>query len=309
MIIIQIMGGLGNQMSQYAFLQLMREKYKETEIKVDLRHYIMNSEHEGYILEESFPQISLNEASYWELFRILKQFPIPYFIKNSRNGVGKAFLSLLRRINFIFKKMVGASQNVLCQTIESGYEEEKKFFQLDISKDWYLSGYWHSYDYSSVMSILRYQFLQPSFINKKNFQCESMIHNKNSVSIHIRRGDYVNSMYDVVGINYYRSAIKIIENKVSNPHYFIFSDDVEYVEENFEFLLKDSRTIVNWNKGEYSCYDIYLMSLCRHNIIANSTFSYWAALLNANPDKIVIRPSMQTRERKTWEVDDWILLD
>ena len=115
----------------------------------------------------------------------------------------------------------------------------------------------------------------------------------NSVSIHVRRGDYLNGYYyetlgKICDIAYYQRAIGTIKERVDNPHFYIFSDDPDYVTEN---LTIENATFVNFNRGNDSWQDMYLMSQCKHNIIANSTFSWWGAWLNNNPQKVVVAPS------------------
>ena len=114
-----------------------------------------------------------------------------------------------------------------------------------------------------------------------------------SCSIHIRRGDYVtskasNKVHGVLNMNYYKNAIKLLEKNFSNDiHFFLFSDDIEWVVDNLK--IKNSTFIINGLKSDPH-EDIYLMSLCDHNIIANSSFSWWGAWLNTNPEKMVVCP-------------------
>jgi hypothetical protein len=115
---------------------------------------------------------------------------------------------------------------------------------------------------------------------------------ENSISIHIRRQDYltVAGGHRYSGIctpKYYKGAINYIETRVENPIYYIFSDDLEYARSHFD---KENMHVIDWNTGRESMHDMELMSHCRHNICANSTFSIWGARLNKNPDKIMIRP-------------------
>lgn len=105
--------------------------------------------------------------------------------------------------------------------------------------------------------------------------------------------------YAICDDQYYRRAIEMIEAKVANPFYFIFSDDTEYAKHLFASL--ENKEIVTGNTGANSYLDMYLMSKCKHNIMANSTFSYWPALLNENQNKVIIRPKMQTPDREAWE--------
>jgi hypothetical protein len=119
---------------------------------------------------------------------------------------------------------------------------------------------------------------------------------KNSCSLHIRRGDYIsdekaNNVHGTCGLEYYKKAIKHINSQFENVQYFIFSDDISWTKEN---LLIENAIYVHNNSIPHE--DIYLMSLCNHNITANSSFSWWGAWLNKNQNKTVIAP-------KKWFVD------
>ena len=144
--------------------------------------------------------------------------------------------------------------------------------------------------------------------DSQNRECEKqIIEDENSISVHVRKGDYVGSTYDILGVDYYRKAIKIIKNYRTSPQFYLFSDNIEMAKKIWtEINCENKVEYIVWNKGVNSYYDMYLMSLCRDNIIANSTFSYWAAQLNKNRKKIVIRPKMQTAERETWDVENWV---
>jgi len=140
-----------------------------------------------------------------------------------------------------------------------------------------------------------HDFKFPTIEDEENLKIKLKIENTNSVSIHVRRGDYLNSIEfkDICTINYYGNAIKYIENKVKNPVFFIFSNDIEWCKKNLK-IVGDSYYITWNNKKENNFRDMQLMSLCKNNIIANSSFSWWAALLNTNENKIVIAPKKWT---------------
>ncbi|MBC7981701.1 alpha-1,2-fucosyltransferase [Candidatus Parcubacteria bacterium] len=128
----------------------------------------------------------------------------------------------------------------------------------------------------------------------------------NSVSIHIRRGDYVaNSHHGLCDLEYYYKALHHIKTNISTPHFFIFSDDIEWAKDNLQ--IGDAMFVSNGDISEVE--ELILMSMCSHNIIANSTFSWWAAYLNKNSHKIIIGPNQWTRKHtsdtleilpKTW---------
>jgi hypothetical protein len=130
---------------------------------------------------------------------------------------------------------------------------------------------------------------QKDRLSTKTQKMLRIIEEKNAVSIHVRRGDYLhhNNLGGMCTIDYYKHAIEYISSHTCMPHFFIFSDDVEWVKETF---IMENVTFVDHNRGKDSWQDLYLMSKCKHNIIANSTFSWWGAYLNSNERKIVIAP-------------------
>ena len=132
----------------------------------------------------------------------------------------------------------------------------------------------------------------------------------NAVSLHVRRGDYLlaknMSVLGVCGLDYYKKAIEYVAKNVKNPYFFLFSDDIPWVEENLK--INYPYEIVDINNGKNSFYDLWLMKNCKHNIIANSSFSWWGAWLNENPNKIVVAPKKWMNTIKKVEVcpKDWI---
>lgn len=182
----------------------------------------------------------------------------------------------------------------------SYYQEKKtgtldrRVFRLD---DVYLAGYWQSEKYfDEVKAEIReiYQFsdlfteYQRSMLDK--------IRNTNAVSLHIRRGDYLQSpeIYGTIDRKYYWDAMHYLEERIEKIQFFLFTDDIDWAKQNYKgkniTVIEDSGKLVTNN------LDMALMSACKHNIIANSSFSWWGAWLNRNPDKIVIAP-------KRWEVN------
>ncbi len=163
-----------------------------------------------------------------------------------------------------------------------------------IGKDSYITGYWQSEKYfMDVDQDIRRCFQFRSELDEINEQWKDRILKSNSVSIHIRRGDYVsnpttNSVHGTCTLEYYHSAINEISSRVNNPVFFIFSDDLNWVMENF--FIKYPVCHVSNNFGKNSYLDMWLMSLCQNNIIANSSFSWWGAWLNGNKNKIVVAP-------------------
>lgn len=158
----------------------------------------------------------------------------------------------------------------------------------------YLLGYWQSERYfSNVAEIIRsdYTFRHP--LSRYNHELAQKIKTVNSISLHVRRGDYVTnhktqSVHGLCSLNYYATAIRRLAARVEKPHFFVFSDDIAWALKNLNVGFPCE--YVGHNRDVESYRDMQLMSLCKHNIIANSSFSWWGAWLNNNPGKIVISP-------------------
>ena len=175
---------------------------------------------------------------------------------------------------------------------------EKNEFTLDTAvlnkKSLYLDGYWQTYKYfENIREILLEEFSLKEELNLENRNILNKIKSRNSISLHIRRGDYItnshtSNVHGACSIHYYMEAIEYINRRIDSPVYFIFSDDIQWVKENLEF--NNEKVYVDINDGETAYCDLELMKNCQHNIIANSTFSWWGAWLNINKEKIVITP-------------------
>ncbi len=128
--------------------------------------------------------------------------------------------------------------------------------------------------------------------NEENQSMLDKIKSLNAISLHVRRGDYVNltHIHGLCDLNYYKRTIDYIASRVQNPHFFVFSDDIPWVRENLK--IEYPFDVVDINDGKTAFCDIWLMKHCQHNIIANSSFSYWGAWLNENPDKFVVAPQI-----------------
>lgn len=148
-----------------------------------------------------------------------------------------------------------------------------------------------------------------TLLSQKTIKVASFLQSCNCVGIHVRRGDYLSPNYKGLGMvcdtTYYQRAFTYIRTVVKNPHFFVFSDDKEWVKEN---MAGDEFTIVDHNCGTDSWQDMYLMSQCKHQIIANSSFSWWAAYLNLNDNKIVVAPKRWWAYFDHDDVvpDDWV---
>ena len=268
MIIVKLKGGLGNQMFQYAIGRQLAIHYKAA-LKIDTGFYtekrIDNTTPRSYQLNNFF--LNVQEATAIELAR--------YNVK--KNIAGK-----------IIQKISGARM-----IYEPSFVFDPNFFGY--GGNCCLDGHWQSELYfKNINDTIRSDFNFRPLIKEANAVMASKIKACNAVSIHIRRGDYFNNpetnqYHGLCSKAYYLSAIELIQQERSDPHFFFFSDDISWVQNNFS--VSDQFTIVSTNDDINGAGDMYLMSLCRYHIIANSSFSWWGAWLNSNSNKMVIAPA------------------
>jgi hypothetical protein len=165
---------------------------------------------------------------------------------------------------------------------------------LRLKRNSYVNGYWQSEKYfSDIKSEIQTEFSFKLPLSKKNSDLAKKINKLNSVSVHVRRNDYannsnVNAVHGLCSLNYYMSAIQYVVERVEKPFFFIFSDDPTWVKENFK--IDYPFEFIAHNQGAESYNDMRLMSMCKHHVIANSSFSWWGAWLNLSDTKIVITP-------------------
>lgn len=280
MIRIKLSGGLGNQMFQYACGRVLAIKH-QTEL----------------ILDTS--QLNIKESDSTIRQFELENFKLGSFKIDDKNPLSAN--SLLYRIANVVSIRIGTGGIQTSKYfIENGYSFNSSI--KIVGEDCFLVGYWQSYRYfQEIESIIREEFQFKRALDGKNMDRVNQIKNKNSVSLHVRRGDFVNNKHhDIHGtcsIEYYRKAVEKISVKVNNPYLFIFSDDTEWAQAELKNLAYP-HVFVSGNTCKQSYIDMQLMSLCKHNIIANSSFSWWSAWLNANPDKIVIAPLQWFADKK-----------
>lgn len=171
----------------------------------------------------------------------------------------------------------------------------------------FIKGYLQSYkNFKGYENYIRdyTRFKKP--LSQKNKKISDKMKKQEAVALHIRRGDYLYNNYYLLSPAYYYRAIQYMNNHVKNPHYYIFSNDIQWAKENLS--IKEPHTFVDWNKKDYE--DLQLMTYCKHFIIANSTFSWWGAFLSKNPNKIVIAPDKWIPWAPSWEEElilpNWI---
>jgi hypothetical protein len=266
MIIVKLFGGLGNQMYQYATAKRVAIK-NNTNVKFDLSWFkSKKAKNPKRTFGLDVYNIKIEKATIIDLLNI---------------GIFSGIIfRILKKINLISNKT---------------YKKEKTiktfpYYPLDpevleFKDNIYMEGYWQREEYFQDIS----DILLKDFTLKEKSECcvniaKEILSSISSVSIHIRRGDYV-TINEALGIEYYTNAIKEIHKHIEKPFFFVFSDDIDWVKKNLTF---DSA--VKLVEGMKDCEDLYLMSLCQNHIIANSSFSRWGAWLSKNKNSVILSP-------------------
>ncbi|WP_121352388.1 alpha-1,2-fucosyltransferase [Flavisolibacter nicotianae] len=284
MIVSKLYGGLAGQMLQYALGRNLSLK-NQTELYLDLSWY--KSENQNSTFPRTFKLDKLNvqykEVDYSRLYWKIRT------------------MHRLKSLNPFSLVVV----------------KEKDFSRFDPSiietkNNSVLDGYFNSYKYfEEVRDCLLREFTPNEQPNQKNSSCLHKIRATNAVSVHFRRGDYaLTSFHGMLTKDYYEAAIDKICSQLADPYLYIFSDEPEWVIDNIRFPF--NYEVVNFNRDENNYWDMELMKNCRHNIIANSGFSWWGAWLNQNPEKTVVAPKVwiaeQEREMNDFIPKEWIRL-
>jgi hypothetical protein len=267
MIIVRIVGGLGNQMFQYAFAKALEQKGHK--VQIDLSKFKKYKLHGGYQLDKY--DIDLKQAS--------------------------SILVFLAKIGFI--KSIKEKSSLFDENL------------LNIEGRKYMKGYFQSEKYFKNIRetlITQYQKTDANTASTEEFS-KRIKDTSSSCSLHVRRGDYVSNsknhtIHGICDLDYYKKAVKHIQSKDNQTTFFIFSDDIPWTKENLKI---DNVIFVDHKCTPHE--DIYLMSLCKNNITANSSFSWWGAWLNKNKNKTVISPKQWYFNKETNIIcDEWIKL-
>lgn len=288
MIIISIKGRLGNQMFEYALYKCLQQQGKE--VYVDLACNRQNDEQRGI-----FADIRYNLEIFQPNYKIADWKITQEWLRDRENR------NLLRRWKY----------RVFPDTCKYYGEKKTGIFDYNVFKmdDVYLDGYWQSEKYfldvkDEVQKL--YQF--PLIYSDYQKSILEKIYSKYAVSVHIRRGDYLQhpEIYGKTDLSYYQRAIQYIEERVEDVHFFVFTDDVVWAKQHF---CESNITVVeNETDLLVSNMDMALMAQCKDNIITNSSYSWWGAWLNSNHKKMVIAPRVWEVNNKMTDIwcDDWI---
>lgn len=270
MVVSRILGGLGNQMFQYAAGRSLANRLNTT-LKLDL----------SFFSKQSLRSYKLDRFNAQEIIATASE------CNKLRGKEGRLFK--------VFQKLSLKYPRPESYINETNYMQISESVMSAVKGDVYLNGYWQHEDYfKAIRSELLREFSPKLPLSAPAIDCMQSIKSCNAVSIHVRRGDYVTSsigrsVHGSCTLDYYNNAIRYICANVNTPVFFVFSDDIEWCKNNL-CSLNDRIIFVDNTRDEID--DLILMMRCRHNIIANSTFSWWAAWLNEYSNKIVVSPKV-----------------
>jgi len=297
--IVNIIGGLGNQMFQYAFAVSLKAKFPKEEIFLDIQHFNVlfvknfkgRNVHYGFELDKILQEVALPVANKFILRKVTRYIPNYWLSRIARKLLPK------KKTEFIDDNFGKFSPEVY-------YKEG----------DCYYEGYWQSAKYFTENKTLIKKSLRfKEFTDLTNVRLSKKMLSENSVAIHVRRGDYLQqSLYkNIATIEYYHKSIQMIKSIINEPIFYVFSNDLEWCKENMQPLLEGYEiTYLSHNKGNESFRDIMLMCCCKGMIIANSSFSWWAAFLNERDDNVICAPKKWINMHGAEDIQDssWILI-
>lgn len=304
-------GGLGNQLFGYAFARAIQEKTGEKIYlspkwfrwyykKYKKSNLCPNFIADGYTLENENVIIT-NDFFISAIFggyHFITHFLFKYFF---HQDIGK--LEKKQFLNHIKKGIIIArNEKALCRNVN----ELDLCFSRPIK---YIEGL---YQWSDVIvpirKILRTELSLKGQLDKNTKKILAQIIKCNSVCLHIRRGDYLQyNIYDVCNYKYYKAAMRYVSSKVENPVFFVFSDDIDWVEKNYE--IPYTHYFVKGNRAAY--FELELMRNCKHFIMSNSSFSWWAQFLSQNESSNVVAPKPWYADERECSLylDNWYTID
>lgn len=298
--IVNVIGGLGNQMFQYAFAVALKHHFPDEEVLIDTQHfhYVFIKRikaanlHNGYELKKLFPNATLPIASWQQLLKV------SYFIPNY----------LLSRIA---RRILPVRKTEVISSTDYSQVYDPNVFQLQ--GDRYYEGYWQAVSYYQS---IRHELLRIFKHGVPNDYNQTLIQNmerENSVGIHIRRGDYLQApaFSGICDTKYYEKSIELILRDHKDHHFYIFSNDMPWCRQHITPLLRENEiTYVTQNTGSDSCWDMFLMTHCKDLIIANSSFSWWGAFLNTQGGRIIAPyPWMNKNAEMDVYAPEWIKMN
>lgn len=312
MFTVRIYGGLGNQMFQYAFLKMLRKHFSKEEIYYENYLYYFYNAHNGFELDSYFEidEVKLGNSKF------KRMFPVTHFLCSHKKGrKSNKLVAKLMPMAMVIDKQLRKKSLQFKEDIAT-YCYDDSIFRCKSDKDTYFFGYWQNiryYEGGEEYLQKVFDFSNKLVISEESEMLLKEITKAESISIHVRRGDYSNNnQYDLCHEEYYQAALNEMLKKLGraskNIKLFFFTDDVEFVMEHYKGYEK---TVVCHKNN--SGLDMFLMSQCKHNIIANSSYSFWGAFLNSNQEKVVIAPKYVYRNNDKLEQfcypKSWIIVN
>lgn len=275
MVIVRLQGGMGNQMFQYALGRKLSLKLG-VPLKLDLKVLLDRTPQENFVFRDYDLDIFKLKVDFATDDETAK-FNVP---TRKRHQLLYKFRQLFNPYLFVTEKGSTLNPGVL---------------ELN-AKNIYLNGFWQTEKYfADIANVIKQDFEFKHLLSGSTLDLANKIESVNSVCVNVRRADFVNNPiaskhHGAIGTDWYAEAIKIIKTKVSNPEIFVFSDEVEWCEQNLKFDLPTTY-VTHEHKGPKFNFYLDLMTRCKHFVIPNSTFGWWAAWLANYPEKTVIAPN------------------
>lgn len=297
--IINITGGLGNQMFQYAFALNLRAAFPEELVYIDTSHYhtVLFKHfrginlHNGFEINTVFPNANLPIAGCKQIRKV--SYYIPNYV-----------------LSRIARKFFRPKKTELIPPYSKNYCYIPEAYRPG---DCYYEGFWQCIrNFEDIKPQLFEAFSHPE-PNEYNARLIEEIESCRSVGIHVRRGDYLNEpeFCNICGADYYKKGIEVILSDGLSHDFFVFSNDMQWCEENITPLVGGNQIhYVTGNKGKDSCWDMFLMTYCKDLIIANSSFSWWGAFLNKSVERVIAPDPWLNRDCEIDIYDNsWIKLE
>ncbi|MDR0894959.1 MAG: alpha-1,2-fucosyltransferase [Prevotellaceae bacterium] len=295
---VYLIAGLGNQLFTYAgFLYLYNSHERKRNVVLNLMDFTVHEYHWGIeiqkilVIEENLIS-KIDRVERWRKLSTQKRF-VRYYIRNLKRAYFWVYRMLGYRMYYVhpmkrpdeIERVIAKHHRILLTMCNAHVS------LLECIKD-------------------KIQLREYTTLGIQNDSLLTLIQDRISVSVHIRKGDYVEiPCFDIVGLSYYHRAINYFKSKYDHPIFVLFSDEPDWVKKNLP--IEGDSILVDWNQGEESYKDMILMTKCNHNIIANSTFSFWGAWLNKHPDKVVIAPRIWIEGTMSSDLipEEWIQID
>jgi len=275
MIISRLMGGMGNQMFQYAFGRYLSIKHNSI-LKLDITDLLDRTPKKDFVYRDYD----------LDIFNIVEEFATADEVLKLKGKIPGRGVKLLH-------KMIGSKNGYVVEAVPNF-----SYKYYNSPDNVYLAGYWQAEKYfGDIADIIRKDFVVKEELSELSKGLLKQIQQSNSVCVNVRRGDFVtNPAHNVCDLRYYNEAKSIVSSKISDPHFYVFSDDIEWCSKNLDFYSPATYVSHEYAGRKFQDY-LRLMAQCKHFVIPNSSFAWWAIYLSGSRDNVVVAP-------KKWIADD-----